>query len=106
MSCELSIRVQECFIVLDSKFETELLRLSYFQVKPMGNFENPNLDSSSVKLYSKNGHSAVIQPSDLEGRTEIKTSQQGACLNVEGKAGTSPGNDALVVEVCIRKFIF
>jgi len=67
-------------------------------VKPMGNFENPNLDSSSVKLYSKDGHSAIVTDSDLEGRTEITTSQQGACLNVEGKAGTSPGNDALVVE--------
>ena len=66
----------------------------------MGNFENPNLDSSSVKLYSKDGHSAIVTDSDLEGRTEITTSQQGACLNVEGKAGTSPGNDALVVEVC------
>jgi len=67
-------------------------------VKPIGNYENPNLDSSTVKLYSKNGHSALIQPSDLEGRTEIKTSQQGACLNIEGKVGTSPENDALVVE--------
>ena len=99
------MKVQDILIIVDSKFEADLMRIdityvSYFQVKPMGNFENPNLDSSSVKLYSKDGHSAIVTDSDLEGRTEITTSQQGACLNVEGKAGTSPGNDALVVEVC------
>jgi len=68
------------------------------EVKPIGNFENPNLDSAVVKLYSKNGHSALIQPSDLEGRTSINTGQKGSCLNIEAKAGSNPANDALVVE--------
>ena len=76
-----------------------------FKVKPIGNFENPNLDSAVVKLYSKNGHSALIQPSDLEGRTSINTGQKGSCLNIEAKAGSNPANDALVVEVS-NHFVF
>jgi len=68
-------------------------------VIPTEHFENPNLDSAAVKLYSKNGHAALIQPSDLEGRTQISSNQQGACLNIDGKPGSNPANDALVVEV-------
>ena len=71
----------------------------YLKVIPTEHFENPNLDSAAVKLYSKNGHAALIQPSDLEGRTQISSNQQGACLNIDGKPGSNPANDALVVEV-------
>ena len=74
----------------------------YLKVIPTEHFENPNLDSAAVKLYSKNGHAALIQPSDLEGRTQISSNQHGACLNIDGKPGSNPANDALVVEVFFK----
>jgi len=67
-------------------------------VKPAGSFESPNLDTANVKLFSKSGHSALIQPKELEGRTQFTSSQQGSNLSIEGKAGADPSNDALVVE--------
>ena len=71
------------------------------KVKPAGSFESPNLDTANVKLFSKSGHSALIQPKELEGRTQFTSSQQGSNLSIEGKAGADPSNDALVVEVII-----
>lgn len=50
-------------------------------------------------MFSKNGHSALLQPSEMEGRTKVEVVQQGNSLKVEGSAGNDPSNDALVVEV-------
>ncbi len=52
-----------------------------------------------VKLYSKNGHAPLLQPSELEGRTKINSSQQGMSLKIDAMAGDNPDNDALVLEV-------
>eukprot|EP00093_Oithona_nana_P010922 10922.XXX_208276_209579_1 [CDS] Oithona nana genome sequencing. len=68
-------------------------------VKPAGNYENPNLDRAVVKLYSKNGHSALVKSSDLEGRTQISAEQNGSTLQIKGQAGSQSNHDALVVEV-------
>ena len=52
-------------------------------------------------IFSKTGHSPVLQPEELQGRTSIKVNQVSKNLKIEGKPGKSSSNDALVIEVKI-----
>jgi 4-hydroxy-3-methylbut-2-enyl diphosphate reductase IspH len=65
--------------------------------------EYPNLDRAFVKLYSKSGHSALLQSSELENRASISANQVGSNLQINVTAGQSTPDDAVVVEViCIK----
>jgi hypothetical protein len=71
------------------------------QVEPAGTMEYPNLDRAFVKLYSKSGHSALLQSSELENRASISANQVGSNLQINVTAGQSTSDDAVVVEVPI-----
>ena len=52
-------------------------------------------------IFSKTGHSPVLQPEELQGRTSIRVDQVSKNLKIEGKPGKSSSIDALVIEVKI-----
>ena len=71
------------------------MHFEHLQVKPAGT----DMDRAIVKVFSKTGHSAVLQSSEIEGCSTIKASQVSSNLKIEAKPGFNPTNDAILVEV-------
>ena len=80
------------FAYVDIKLNTDFSRIFCFCIF---------MCFKSLFYFSKTGHSPVLQPEELQGRTSIRVDQVSKNLKIEGKPGKSSSIDALVIEVKI-----